>query len=105
MNIRQMIDTTSALALDSSNAGKTEFKTGDQVVVKKASGFGRRSISEVMAGTITAFADNNTQAVISIPRAGGQQLRTKVFVDQLQPVSEVFKRNRVQFNPAFRGSV
>ncbi len=104
MNLRQMIDTQSGLADDTPKA-KTEFKKGDQVVVRRSLGNGRLVSKELMVGTVTAFAEGNKSAVVSIPRPGGRQLRSTVPVAQLSPVSEVYRRNRVQVNPAFRGSV
>ncbi len=102
MNIRQMVDTITGLA-GGGPKSKTELKTGDQVVVRRNMGFGRLSTKEVMAGTVLSFKGKS--AVVSIPRQGGRQLRTTVPINQLSPVSNVFKRNRVQINPAFRGSV
>lgn len=104
MNLRQMIDTQTGLA-DETPTVKTEFKKGDQVVVRRTMGNNRLASKELMVGTVTAFADANRSAVVSIPRAGGRQLRTTVPVAQLSAVTEVYRRNRVQVNSALRGSV
>jgi hypothetical protein len=104
MNLRQMVDTWTGLADDTPKANH-EFKKGDQVVVKRTMGQTRLASKEVMTGDIIAFAEGGKSAVVSIPRQGGRQLRCTVPVVQLSPVSEVYRRSRVQFNPAFRGSV
>jgi|HubBroStandDraft_5_1064220.scaffolds.fasta_scaffold01764_5 hypothetical protein len=104
MNLRQIVDNITGLSNNSPKV-QTNFKLNDQVVVKKLVGSARIGMKEVMVGTIAAFAESGKSAVVSIPRPGGKQLRCTVPVGQLSAVTEVFKRSRVQINPALRGSV
>ena len=104
MNLRKMIDTWTGLA-DVLPKIKTEFKKGDQVVVKRQMGNTRLATKELMAGTLLAFKDGGRAAEVSIPRPGGRQLRCVVPTNQLTPVTDMYRRSRVQTNPAFRGSV
>ena len=82
---------------------KVEFKEGDQVVLKKRMGRSGPIVREVLVGKISAMNDKKTSATVTLPRPGGRILRTTVPVSQLRPVSEVYNRTAVQFNPAFRG--
>lgn len=104
MNLRKMVDTWTGLA-DNTPKVKNEFKQGDQVVVRRQMGNTRLATKELMAGTVLSFKEGGRSAEVSIPRPGGRQLRCTVPVNQLTPVTEQYRRSRVQTNPAFRGSV
>jgi hypothetical protein len=104
MNLRQWVDNVTGLA-DNTPKVKPVFKQGDQVVVKRKMGNTRLATKELMAGTLLSFTEAGRSAVVSIPRPGGRQLRCTVPVSQLSAASEVYRRARVQINPAFRGSV
>jgi hypothetical protein len=102
MNLRKMVDTWAGLA-NTTPKVQTELKQGDQVVVKRQMGQTHLATKELMCGTVLSFTGKS--AVVSIPRPGGRQLRCTVPVNQLTPVTEMYRRSRVQINPAFRGSV
>jgi hypothetical protein len=88
--------------ISTSNVPKEQapLKQGDQVIIRKPMQSHGRGISEVMVGTIAAFSDDRSKALLSIPRAGGRMLRANVPVGQLSPVSKHYKV--VPTNPAFR---
>lgn len=77
-----------------------QFKKGQQVVVRRRV-VNHPKTRELRVGTIVAFAEDD-KALVSIPGPGGSTMRQIVALDQLEPVSERFKRASVQFNPAFR---
>jgi hypothetical protein len=88
--------------ITSENKPKPEMplKQGDQVVLRKPLQSRGRGISEILVGTIAAFSDDGSKALLSIPRAGGRILRANVPVVQLSHVSDHYKV--VPTNPAFR---
>jgi hypothetical protein len=82
---------------------EAQFKTGQQVVVKRRMVQNGPVTSQLRVGTIMAFGDNGRTVVVSYPMPGGGSMRQAVSVEQVEPVSARFKRASVQFNPAFRG--
>jgi len=82
---------------------KHEFKIKDQVVIRKPVGFSGKT-KEVIVGQILASAGKGS-FVVSIPRPGGVTTRATVPVSQLSPVTKEFKRQSVNWNPAFRGQM
>ena len=78
-----------------------ELKPGDQVVFRKKVGRSHLSVSELMCGTIATISNNET-ATVTLPRPFGRVLRATVPLNQLQPATGVYKRARVNVNPAFR---
>jgi len=76
----------------------SDLKVNDQVVVRRPLMHGRGSVV-IKTGTILAFADNGNSAVVSFP---ADKTRATVPVDQLQPVSNLYGRARVQIDPLRR---
>lgn len=96
-SLRKIIDSqTKAVRIEQ------PFKPTDQVIMRKNLGRGGPVTREVMVGTIAAMS-GDAAAIVSFPRPGGRILRSTVPLSQLEHVSGTFKRNSVQFNPAFRG--
>lgn len=91
----------SATSVDASG----KLKVLQQVVVSRKSNRFGPTTKEIRVGTIQAFSPDGNSATVSMPMPGGRTHRVVIPVDQLQPVTERFKRASVQFNPAFRGIV
>jgi hypothetical protein len=77
------------------------FKVQDQVVVKIKTNRTGPLTKEVRVGQITAFADEKT-AVVSLPERDGRMVKKEIPLSQLQPVSNVYRRSAVQFDPTRR---
>lgn len=77
-----------------------EYKIGQQVVVSRGVRNHSRT-KEIRVGTILAFGQDSVD--VSIPGPGGVIKRENVSLNNIEPVSERFRRASVQFNPAFRG--
>lgn len=84
------------------------YEVGNQVVVRRRV---RQfpATNEIKVGTILAFQDasgkqskDGDYAVVSLAAPGGRVSKSVVPVESLEPVSDRFKRARVQINPAFR---
>jgi hypothetical protein len=75
-----------------------EFRVQEQVRFRRPILHGRGS-QLIKIGTILAFADNGTKAVISCP---ADMTRVTVPLDQLEPISAAYGRARVQVNPVHR---
>lgn len=75
-----------------------EFKVQQQVIFKKPMLHGRGS-QVIKLGTILAFADNGSKAVVSFP---ADHTRVTIPIDQLEPASGRFNRARVQIDPLRR---
>lgn len=105
-NLRRMIDGIGDLRLGIDKpVEQKQFKLRDQVVLRRNVTRTSPRTQEVIVGTITAFAEGNTSAVVTIPRPGGTVTRTTVQLDQLEPVTAAFKRSSTHWNPAFRGQM
>ena len=76
-----------------------EYKIGQQVVVRRRV-MNHARTSEIRVGTILAVGDSSAE--VSIPGPGGTIKRESVNLNNLEPVTDRFKRASVQFNPAFR---
>ncbi len=100
MNLREMIDVRHGLSVPIQKP-EYKFKVGDQAVIYRPVGFSSKT-KEVVVGKILASAGEG-KFVVAIPRPGGVSLRSTVNANQLKPVTDVFRRNSVQINPAFRG--
>jgi hypothetical protein len=98
-----MADTFLGLSVDTKQTAKPKFKIKDQVVIYRPVGHSNNT-KEVIVGQIMAEAGTG-KFVVSIPRPGGVIHRATVLASQLKPVTEVFRRNSVQINPAFRGQM
>jgi hypothetical protein len=78
------------------------FKVKDEVVVRKRTSLTGPPTNEVKVGTVMAVSEDQKKLTVSLPRPGGMHIRETVPVENCSPVSEVFRRNSVQANPAFR---
>lgn len=77
------------------------FSKGDQVVVKETvSRPGPRVTRSVKVGTVLAASDD--AVTVSMPLPGGRSVKKVYPVADCSPVTEVFARNSVHVNPAFR---
>jgi hypothetical protein len=74
------------------------FRIQDQVRVRRPILHGRGS-KLIKLGTILAFSDNGTKAVVTFP---ADQTRVTISLDELEPVSKAYGRARVQVNPVRR---
>jgi hypothetical protein len=70
----------------------------DQIIYRRPMLFGRGA-KEIKVGTILAFADNGTKAVVSFP---ADRTRLTISLDELEPASKRFGRARVEINPVRR---
>ena len=70
----------------------------DQVIVRRPILHGRGS-KLIKLGTILAFAENGTKAVISFP---ADSTRATISLDELEPARARFGRARVQVSPVRR---
>jgi hypothetical protein len=75
-----------------------EPRIQEQVIVRRPLRDGRGA-KLIKIGTILAFAEGGTKAVISFP---ADQTRATISLDELEPASKRFGRARVQVNPARR---
>jgi hypothetical protein len=105
MNLIDMIDGVGSLKLNVPvRNDKGNYKLQQDVVIKRRINKYGPTTKEIVVGRILAFGDNNT-ATVSIQRPGGMTTRSVVSLKEVSPVTEVFRRNSVQFRPGFRGSV
>jgi len=74
------------------------FRVQQQVLVRRNILHGRGS-KLIKVGTILAFADNGTKAVVSFP---ADSTRATISLSELEPVSRAYGRARVQVNPVRR---
>jgi hypothetical protein len=102
--LTEIVQSAQGLSVDSLPSVDRELRIKDQVVIRRPVGFSGKT-SEVIVGQILAFGDNGKTATVSIPRPGGVSTRAIVNTSQLSPVTETFRRSRVQWNPAFRGQM
>lgn len=77
---------------------KYQFRIQDQVIVRRPISNGNGT-SLIKLGTILAFKDGGVKAEVSFP---GDQTRTIINIDQLEPVSARFGRARVNIDPVRR---
>ena len=84
------------------------YEVGSQVIVRRRVRQFPRT-NEIKVGTILAFQDRSGKqtpdgdlAVVSLAAPGGRVSKSVVPVESLEPVTDRFKRARVQVNPAFR---
>lgn len=77
-----------------------EYKIGQQVVVSRGVRNHSRT-KEIRVGTILALGED--RAEVSIPGPGGTIKRESIDWNNIEPVTERFRRASVQWNPAFRG--
>lgn len=96
--LRKMVD--SQIMAGNESKPVAPLKAGDQVLIRRKSGVQNKSVNEIMAGTLVSL--NGEQATVTMPRPGGRILRATVPLDSLTPASSMFKRSRIQMNPAFR---
>lgn len=76
------------------------FNVRDQVVIRERTGRSGPPTNEIKVGTVMAVGRDTL--TVSLPRPGGLNERKEVAISQCSPVTEVFRRNSVQANPAFR---
>jgi len=109
MNLRDWMDTVKSTMTDLSpfkgvleSNQKPDFSVRDQVVIRRPVGFSGKT-REIIQGEILSFTDGGQSAVVAMARPGGVTARSTVSLDQLQHVSDVYRRGRVHTNPALRG--
>lgn len=79
-----------------------EYKLQQQVLISRKISRSGPVTNDVRVGVIQAFADGGESVLVSIPRPGRLPLKETVAIADIKPVSEVFNRTAVQFNPLFR---
>jgi hypothetical protein len=75
-----------------------EWKLNDQVILRRPILHGRGS-NLIKTGTILALAADGKHATVSFP---ADQTRVSVLLDQLEPVTSLYGRARVQVDPTRR---
>lgn len=101
MNLRSMIDGVGSLQLNIKEPVlNAKFKLHQDVVLRRQSNRSGPRTNEVIVGKILAMGTGT--ATISIQKQSGLVERTIVNLRDLSPVTEVFKRNSVQFTQGFR---
>ena len=104
-NLKQLIDGVGSLQLNvSSNVRSTNFKPNDDFVMRRKINRTGSSTYEVMVGKILAMHDDGT-ADVNIQKSGGVFHRAVVDINQIEPVTEKFRRSSIQFNSGARPRV
>lgn len=78
------------------------FHVKDQVVVKERTARSGPVTREIKVGSVMAVSDDGKTMTVSLPQPGGMTVRKVVETKNCEPVTDVFRRNSVQVNPAFR---
>ena len=76
------------------------FNVKDQVVIREKISRSGPVTNHVKVGTVMAVSQDDL--LVSMPLPGGRFVKKSVPAAMCEPVSEVFRRNSVQVNPAFR---
>lgn len=84
------------------------FQLNDEVLLRRRTSLHGPPTAELRKGKIVSIEAEGEVAVVSVQKVGGKEL-VKVPIDELSPVTELYKRTSVQMHPAFgrgyRGSV
>ena len=78
------------------------FNIKDQIIVRKRTSLAGPRTNEIKVGTVMAVSEDQKTLTVSMPRPGGAVIRETVRVEDCSAVTEVYRRNSVQVNPAFR---
>lgn len=96
MNIREMIDTTTALSQDSVAEERT-FAPNQDVVIRHQTNRSGPSTFEIKAAKIVTL--NGSMATVSIAGPMGRVLKKEVPIADLQIATDALKRKLIQFSP------
>lgn len=97
-NLRTMID--SSLVFNNKAPASSAIKANDDVVIRRKISRTGPATSEVIVGRVLAMNDDKT-AKVSVQTMGITK-QLIVPTNQLQKVTESFRRQSMQLNPAFR---
>lgn len=103
-NLRDIVDGVGSLANDlTPDRVDTSFRVQQEVITRRQTNRSGPATSEVKVGTILALGEGT--ATVSFRSSTGVTEKKEVRLADLSPVTLAFKRQSIQFQPAFRGRV
>ena len=103
-NLRDFVDGVSSLAHDLiPGRVDTSFKVQQEVVARRQTNRSGPVTNEIKVGTILALGDKT--ATVSFRTSTGGTEKREMRLSDLSQVTTAFKRQSIQFQPAFRGRV
>ena len=100
-----MVDGVGSLHINAdAEVPETSFKAQDEVIIRRRTSRTGPTTNEVLVGRVLAMYENGT-AKVSVQKPGGVSQHVVLSVRELSPVTDSFRRQSLQFNPAMRPRV